>query len=218
MKCVLLSQREKTDQYGVQIDVMESTYIKYFSELGFVPIAVSNFCDDVSPYFMIPDLAGVILTGGGSVPAEYYSDVRVAEEVDRGRVEKELMQRALERRLPVLGICHGMQFLNGYLGGKVSKLDFPTGERKNGIDHPVIWEGQEIVVNNFHNDGIYKNDLADGLRSIAEDIEYGVVEAFTSTDMMLLGIQWHPERTFSDNRSREKTKGFVLDFLKEKLE
>lgn len=214
MKYILMSQREQIDQYNEKIDVLEAAYITYFTELGYFPITVSNFCVDVSCFFDIAGLSAVVLTGGGSVPAVYYDNVdEYVGQENRDRVEMLLMKNALKKHIPVLGICRGMQFINGYMGGKVSQLIFPPGERKNGTDHSVICEGEKLLVNNYHNDGIYKTNLAEGLIPVAEDTEYDVVEAFRSCDNMILGIQWHPERKFTDEGAREKTKSMIRYFI-----
>lgn len=214
MKYVLLSQREQVDQYGEKIDILEAAYITYFTELGYFPITVSNFCKDITPFFNIAGLSAIVLTGGGSVPTAYYDkEYGYAGQENRDRVEMLLIKKALDRHIPVLGICRGMQFINGYMGGKVSQLMFPPGERKNGTDHPVICAGETLLVNNYHNDGIYKKNLSKVLIPIAEDSEYDVVEAFRSCDNMILGIQWHPERKFTNDDAREKTKIIIERFL-----
>lgn len=217
MKCVLITQREQTDQYGEQTDVLESAYVRYFQELGYLPIPVSNFCEEPGLLYeaVCPD--AVILTGGGSLPTEYYDeDYGYSVQENRDKVETILVREALERNVPILGICRGMQFLNGYFGGKVSRLHL-TGERPNGKDHPVIFQGRTLMVNNFHNDGIFREKLADGLTVLAEDMEFGVVEAFYSESDAVLGLQWHPERRFADEGALETTKSMIQCFIQNNI-
>lgn len=214
MKYILLTQREQTDRYGEKIDVLEAAYTVFFSSLGYIPITVSNFFEQPRKLMEFIKPTAIVLTGGGCLPTAYYDqNYGYEEQKNRDRVEKELLITGMKQRIPILGICRGMQFINGYFGGKVSRLQFPEGERSNGKDHPLICRGETLWVNNYHNDGIYKKKLATELTSIAEDTEYGVVEGFFAKDKKVLGIQWHPERKFSNNDSRDKTRELIREFL-----
>lgn len=214
MKFVLLTQREITDKYGEKTDVMESSYIRYFTELGYVPLAVSNFIKNTDIFFEKSDISAVVLTGGGSLPTKYYDkDYGYDIQKNRDLKETELIKLCLKNNVPLLGICRGMQFINGYFGGKVLQLSGLKEERPTGKDHIVCFKEQTLIVNNYHNDGIYKHDLSPKLISVYEDTVNGTVESFISQKYRILGVQWHPERRFSDTVSREKTKAMIKKFI-----
>lgn len=212
----LITQREQKDTYGASIDVMEADYIRFFEALGVKVRAVSNFTENVESFFETMNVDFVILTGGGSVPNQYYS--RAADEpqqVNRDRVEKALLEECMNRKIAVLGICRGMQFINGYLGGKVERLfDLPI-PRPNGKDHAVYSEflKKTFMVNNFHNDGIMMNELAYGMKPYATDLENGVVEAFCSDEKKILALQWHPERRFESVEAKEESQRIIMNFI-----
>ena len=211
----LITQRQVTDKYGVPCDMLESLYPLYFRELDTDVVPVSNF--------VLPDddaLDGVdflILTGGGDVPHRfYYGNGTPDQQPQRDIVEERLFRTAMEKNVKVLGICRGMQFINGISGGKVSTLNALSVARPVGKNHTVLMRGEEFTVNNFHNDGVYRKDLAENLEILAEDRENDVVEAFVARN--ILGLQWHPERFGDDSPAKERTKRIIIGFLKgEKL-
>lgn len=170
-----------------------------------------------APIAELLDLAqGVVITGGAfDIPPSAYGDVSRPGlgplKEDRTRFEWELLEGALERRLPVLGVCGGMQLLNVVLGGTLIQ-DIPTErpdallhEQKNPQDEPShairIQEGSllaraagragEARVNSTHHQAVAR--LGEGLVASAHAPD-GVVEAIELPGRFVLGVQWHPER------------------------
>lgn len=158
---------------------------------------------------------GLMLTGGGDVDPRCYGlddPHSQAREVDRARDDFEfrLIERALDREIPILGICRGMQVMNVYLGGSLV-LDLPTAgyedhaRKKYEIDHHVRVEPHsllheiagtdELEVNSSHHQAV--ESLGNGLMVSGLSTD-GVFEAaeWILKDRMpfLLLVQWHPER------------------------
>lgn len=212
----LITQREQKDSYGTLIDVMESDYIRFFEDLGVEVRPVSNFSQNVQSLFETMKIDFVILTGGGSVPNEYYGhEADEQQQTNRDRIERFLLEECIKREIPVLGICRGMQFINGYFGGKVEKLSELSIPRLNGKDHPVYSDllQKSFMVNNFHNDGIMQGELANGMKPFAIDPDNKVIEAFYSEEKKILALQWHPERRFESEEAKEESKRIVMDFI-----
>lgn len=211
---LLISQRESIDAYGMEVDVLEAAYVRYFAGLGHQIRPIPNFLPDPAGEFADEVFDGLVLTGGGSIPSEYYRQPRTDHlQPHRDRSEKALLDLCREQGKPILAICRGMQYLNGLWGGKISHLDQLKVPRPVRADHPVEVAGEEWLVNQYHNDGIYLEDLAPSFMPLAIDHENGVVEAFSSGKEKILGIQWHPERPFFSYESREKTRKLVGKFL-----
>lgn len=211
----LISQRESVNQYGGLSDSLEKEYIDYFTGLGIIVFPVSNFGNVEEMFSLDWDL--VILTGGGILPQEFYNYERSGARQDhRDIIEERLIRYAIEKRIPLIGICRGMQMINAYFGGKTSSFDSCAVERKIKESHPVIIEGQEYSVNNYHNDGVKVDDIGEGLQEIALDLENQTIEAYSNEENLILGIQWHPEREGNCKRVQEWTKARILKVVHRK--
>jgi putative glutamine amidotransferase len=125
---------------------------------------------------------------------------------DRDQLEGELLALAVERDMPVLGICRGSQFLNVHFGGTLHQdiEEFYVEElkrdsvwpRKKVLIEPdthlaVILGCDECRVNSLHNQAA--DTLGEGLRVVARDRD-GVVQAIEHEHhTFVVGVQWHPE-------------------------
>ena len=173
------------------------------------------------------DFDGLCLSGGGDVaPARYgESDPdALSHDVDpeRDRTELDAVRAALDRDVPVLGICRGFQLLNVARGGSLV-LDL-AGHRPDDPDgvvtHRVRAEAGSllaaaigdapIVVNSRHHQAVTPEKLGDGLRpTVAVD---DLVEAYEATDRRwVVAVQWHPERAV-DREMSPQVRG-VFDAL-----
>ena len=154
------------------------------------------------------DIDGLLLSGGGDIaPSRYGAQDVACEGVNPGRDELEIAatRAALERDLPVLGICRGFQVLNVVRGGQLLQ-DVPGHnpvERSGMIPHEVTpplgsllaqaTGGQPQTVNSRHHQAVTRDNLGEGLTVTVE--VHGLVEAFEATDRRwVVGVQWHPER------------------------
>lgn len=211
----LITQRESVDAHGESLDILEARYTAYFAQLGITVRPVSNFMPDLTPLLEEEPFDGLILTGGGDIPAQFYSHPHGGgTQPHRDRTEQRLIEFCLREKRPILGICRGMQYLNGLWGGRVSVLDKLKAERPVGKDHPVDIDGEIWLVNQYHNDGIYVHELAEGLKPLAVDRENQVVEAFTAEKERVLAVQWHPERPFSTEGAQQKTAELIRTFFR----
>ena len=195
--------------------VLNAAYVAAVERPGAAALLISpaHSADSVE---RILDMAhGLVLTGGEDVdPARYGQAPHPALSTvnpQRDAAEFAALSGALERGLPVLAICRGLQVLNVALGGTLYQ-DLPS-ERAKGIIHeqdaPVEqrWHGArvedgsalhgifgatDLFINSFHHQGV--RQLAPSLKATvwAED---GLVEGVESTEHpWVLGVQWHPER------------------------
>lgn len=145
----------------------------------------------------------LVLPGGGDLEPWRYGQTNTASrglEPERDAAELTLLEEFTHRRLPVLGICRGLQTINVFFGGTLCQ-DIPGHAQRGGADglHPVrtipspLWAacGERCVVNTAHHQAADR--LGAGLRAVqwADD---GVVEALCHQTLPVWGVQWHPER------------------------
>lgn len=166
---------------------------------------------DVDPDEFLDRIDGLLLTGGGDVdPALYSASDDMAELVDRQRDDFEiaLYRGAIQRGMPVLGICRGIQLINVIHGGTLQNLrQDPELSTRHGIGlasmtaHPItVTRGSQLAeilgrerleVNSFHGQAV--DQLGQGLTVVAR-AEDGVVEAIERPGQpFVLCTQWHPE-------------------------
>ena len=157
-------------------------------------------------------IAGLMLMGGSDVdPAAYgaarHPETDVPDEL-RDQLELRLIAEALERDLPILAICRGLQILNVHHGGTlVQHLQPVDRHRQRNKDlslpaHPIEIERGSLLgriarahsgdVNSRHHQAVER--LGGGLRVTAKHPEDGVIEAVERPDKgFVVGVQWHPE-------------------------
>src|SRR3954451_14796156 len=114
-------------------------YVDSVVRAGGVPI-VLPIMDPEDVEVALAGVDGVVLTGGGDIaPARYGADpLPETDGVDPGRDEFDLalLQVAIDRDLPVLATCRGMQVVNVGLGGSlIQHVPAVTGEDHRRFDH-----------------------------------------------------------------------------------
>jgi putative glutamine amidotransferase len=162
---------------------------------------------------------GLILAGGSDLDPALYGaapDPATGDTwVERDRFELALALRALERGMPVLGVCRGMQLLNVARGGTLVQhlpnlLGGDDHRHTPGAfgDHDVRLQpgslaaraagAERITVKSHHHQGIAQ--LGEGLRATGWSVNDDLVEAVELLEHpFVLGVLWHPEE---DERSR----------------
>lgn len=194
--------------------------------MGAIPVILPAMAEDTDAPALLSRLDGLLLTGGvANIEPHHYSEENI--EVDpirdpqRDNMSFALTRAAIELKLPVLGICRGLQELNVALGGslhqQVQDVDGLMDHREHkqddletqyGPSHAVdLVDGgylqdhtklSRVRVNSLHAQGI--KQLAPGLviEATAKD---GLIEAFHLDDEshFLLAVQWHPEWRVMDN-------------------
>jgi putative glutamine amidotransferase len=173
------------------------------------------------PEEMLDRIDGLILAGGADLDPSFYGAEPHPETrhtvPERDRTEIAMALGAIERDLPVLGICRGMQLINIALGGTlhqhVPELRGHEEHRRNpgtfvGAEHDVRLEpgslaamaaGEEVhVTKSHHHQGV--DVIGDGLQVTGHSTLDDLAEAIElPSKRFVLGVQWHPE---ADEKSR----------------
>lgn len=198
---ILVTMRTAPSTTYVEMrDAISYDWSTLFAVYGFVPVLVPNATQDVRPYLAL-GARGLLLTGGDDLGSE---DAPTA----RDRCEAELVSAALAGRLPIFGVCRGLQVLNRHFGGAVARS---LPETHVG-DHDIELESGRITrVNSFHDCGVLRTGIAPDLGVLAAT-ERGVVEGVRHRSLPVTAIQWHPER---GNPDRELDRLFLDDWKRQ---
>lgn len=207
-------------------DYLNHTYAMFFETLGAVAVPVSNVLADPAGYVEALDLDGLILSGGGDIaPALYGAGNTHSDEIapPRDRTEWALLDWAVERQKPVIGICRGMQVINVYFGGALVQ-DIPAlvpgavphadSTHPIALTHAPLAEAlgePALRVNSHHHQGMTAATLAPDLEGLAVSEEDGVIEALWHRALPVLGVQWHPERPSPSAEADRRLIGAWLD-------
>lgn len=211
----LITLREDPTQFNSFTDTLEKEYVEYFRSIDIVVFPVSNYTDELE--FICdtvnPDM--IILAGGGMLSEDsYLYKTEGFRQRHRDFTEKKLLDMAIEKNIPVFGICRGMQYINSYFGGKISSFDNITEPRPIAVSHEVECDGNSMIVSSFHPDGII-TALGKNLEPIAIDTVNGVIEAYRHRTFPIVAVQWHPERLGNDEATLNKTETLIKELLAE---
>jgi N5-(cytidine 5'-diphosphoramidyl)-L-glutamine hydrolase len=196
-KRIGLSQRADTVvARGERRDALDQRWAGLLEAAGYLPLPVPNLLADPEGFIGELDLALVILTGGNDLEALAGAKNTAPE---RDLVEQTLLEAAARRRLPVLGVCRGLQAMVHHGGGTLRRV-----EGHVATSHPIelvskgdwpIRAGR--VVNSFHEWAVTPGELGPDLVSLAVAPD-GTVEAACHRILPQVCVMWHPEREPED--------------------
>jgi putative glutamine amidotransferase len=192
---------------------LRTNYAEAIAGAGGIPIALPHLPALAAD--LLDRIDALVITGGAFDvdPALYGDRMRhdtVILKESRTAAELELLRGALERNLPVLGICGGQQLLAVVLGGSLiqhipdtvpdalaHEQPNPRHEPGHGIDiipgtllHRIVGV-TEMQVNSSHHQAVRSPGLRAVVDAVAED---GVIEGIEDPGFRFcLGVQWHPE-------------------------
>lgn len=198
---------------------------------GVFPVLVPSFGDRLDFDQLLASVDGVMVTGSKSNvhPSLYGGDAREENgpyDPARDATTLPLIRKAIERGVPLLAICRGIQELNVALGGTLAA---EIQEREGSLDHraPVsdnqderfairqnvtikpgsclagVFGAGDIMVNSVHRQGIDRLGSKLQVEAVAAD---GTVEAVSVRDArgFAVGVQWHPEYWVSSDSASLK--------------
>ena len=221
---------------GETSQILPRCYAKAILAAGGIPVLLSNDMDDAMLQASLDRLDGILFSGGSDVDPNRYGEwpsLALGEVTPmRDDFEQRLINAAVARKMPVLGICRGIQIMNVGLGGSLWQdlpSQFRTEDGCQPMQHsqkaPDAHHSHEVIVepgsrlaeilgctrlwvNTFHHQAV--KAPAPGLQVAAHATD-GVIEAIVHEELpYYVGVQWHPERYFdTDEHAAALFRSFV---------
>ena len=228
-KIGLTTMLQKRNSFVADWIARANNYDQSVFKAGGIPVSITSTLPAEMLDAALEGLDGIIFIGGPDIPPSYYGEAADPSVTPLPEIVIEnhlaLVRKAFDAKLPVLGICLGMQELNVASGGKLIQdlggltPTHRSPEQKDAY-HPAIIEpgsrlaeifgAGEIRVNSCHHQAVLPAGVAKGAKITAFCGD--VVEAIEfDGDIFRIGVQWHPER-IDDEAHRQR---FFAAFLSE---
>ena len=206
-----ISMRIVTAQdYFETRDAISHDWIDLANRLNASIVLIPNKLEEISE--LISNLDLMVLSGGEDISDRFtgiadFPTSAINEKEFRDIQEIKIIDICIEKKIPILGVCRGMQVINLYFGGKLRKID----EAKHvAVNHKIDYVKSAAIdtsdlpktVNSFHKLGISPVDLGQDLFPFAHSGD-GLIEALKHKDIGVWGVMWHPERYFEGTFSGE---------------
>ena len=181
MKTIAITQRityfyEGRDMY----DCIDRNWNDFLFRCGIIPFILPNNIRQVKKILNLTKIDGVILSGGDDLICLGGKDL------PREQVEEFLIRLCIKKKIPLLGVCRGMQKIQNFFNVKLLKIYSKVKKFEE-----VIIGNKKTKINSFHLFGTKQNHKNFRNWVVSSD---GVVKAIECRKNKIIGIMWHPER------------------------
>ena len=229
------------DNIEGEMFIMDKTQVHYIDSVqmsGGIPITlpVLEHFDTNIIRSQINLVDGILIQGGVDVTPSLYGEEPVPElDITSKQTDEyilEIIKYAIDRKIPILGICKGMQLINVSFGGSlyqdlkyaglgskshrqsedsITKPFHSINIEKNSLLNKILPNHEQIMVNSFHHQAV--KDLGKGL-AIDAKADDGIIECIHYDDksQWILGLQFHPEQLC---RSNDEFRAIFSEFVKQ---
>lgn len=210
---------------------LAADYVNSVQEAGGIPLIIPQCANPESVMGMLDRLDGLLFSGGCDVDPQRYGE-RVKSYCGtlfprRDEEEILLVKKSFEKKLPILGICRGLQIMTAAFGGTLyqdlareanGEEHFTIMYPRNSITHEIkLKEGSRIAevfgkdvvgVNSFHHQSV---KAAPQNATVTAEASDGIIEAleFSGGHAFTIGVQWHPEMMYDSAEQKKLFRALI---------
>jgi N5-(cytidine 5'-diphosphoramidyl)-L-glutamine hydrolase len=197
MKLVAITQRVGIEpKYDERRDMLDQRWARLLASCGFAMLPVPNDPEVALELLKEASPAALVFSGGNDLVA-YGGDAP-----ERDATEERLLDHAMQRGLPLLAVCRGLQFLLHAFGNPLERVAGHVASR-----HTVSGNLGRFETNSYHGWGTATARAPLVVDARADD---GTIEAVHHESARIRGVMWHPER---ETPFLERDKRFIQEFI-----
>ena len=182
MKAVGVTQRVAVvADYGERRDCLDQAWTRFLAACDLLPVLLPNVKDAALALCERAGIDGLVLTGGNDLA------VLGGDAPERDAVENALLDWAVQRGLPLLGVCRGMQVIQQRFAIPLRRVEGHVAQCQ-----VIRIDGERKEVNSYHHFAAFDSRPPLEIWAVADD---GVVKAIRHSAEPITGIMWHPERS-----------------------
>ena len=184
---ILISSNFKR-HFSTYIDFLDHYWLNFFDKKKYEFLLVPNSTKLATKLIKNNKNIDLIIIPGGN---DLFEKSKIS--TSRLKVERLLINFSIAKKIPLLGVCRGMQHINHYFGGSLSKIKDHMKKSHNIYLKDNLFLKNRMIVNSYHNFGIKKNNVAKKFKILAVDSNHNI-EMFEHEQKKIIGVMWHPER------------------------
>lgn len=128
----------------------------------------------------------IILSGGNDI----YKNKKLRKNKIRNELDRKILTYGVKRKIPVLGLCYGAQFISYFFGNKILKVNGHVNKKNTIFFKKKIFKKKQIKIKCFHHYSFYDYKKFETIGvSKRKNVEF-----FKVLNQKIYGIMWHPER------------------------
>lgn len=187
IKIAISLRLSQAQNYSEKRDALSRDWPIFIEKIGAIPLLIPNSIKNIDDFLTETKPGAIILSGGENI----------GENPERDMTEMNLIKYGIENKLPIFGICRGMQIINHHFGGSITT----TNDKKHvATNHNIQFHDSrlnlpnEVIVNSYHDNVINDFDLSSEFEILAKSQSDKTIEAFIHKKFPIVGVMWHPER------------------------
>ena len=192
----ITAQRIKHPQYSETGYYINVKWQELAKELGIKLVILHNITI-TEKLIKEKSLEAIILSGGGNLSKNFPKITKLNKskgvDLEREKIEKKLINFSLKVKIPLIGVCRGMQAIGMFFNAKLSQVKNHVKSRhKLSFYCPVIKKNILRNVNSYHDYGFNISSIPD---SFTINAAYeNIAEQIVHNNEKILCLMWHPER------------------------